>query len=100
MLAQENKYIEDAMPTIYQLSYEDAIREQCEAREDFYRRQRTQEIYWQSIQKKYDSIKDILANKDKILSEKDKTISEKDKTISDMEAEIARLKSLLSDKEI
>ena len=39
MLAQNNEYIEQASETIYQLSQEEAIRQQCEAREDYYRRE-------------------------------------------------------------
>ncbi|MBO5112053.1 MAG: hypothetical protein J6C12_01705, partial [Lachnospiraceae bacterium] len=34
-----NEYIEQASETIYQLSQEEAIRQQCEAREDYYRRE-------------------------------------------------------------
>ena len=41
MLAAQNEYIKEASTTIYQLSQEEAIRQQCEAREDYYRRQRT-----------------------------------------------------------
>ena len=107
MLAPKNKYIQEASDPLYKLSNDEAVRMHCIDLDDLHRRQRTQEIYWQSIQKKYDSIKDILASKDKIISEKgnaisemDKIISEKDKIISEMEAEIARLKSLLSGKEI
>ena len=40
MLAQNNEYIRQASETIYQLSQEEAIRQQCEAREDYYRRQK------------------------------------------------------------
>lgn len=40
MLAQNNEYISEASDTIYQLTQEEKIRMQCEAREDFLRRQR------------------------------------------------------------
>ena len=39
MLAQNNKYIEEASATVYQLSQEERIRLKCEAREDYYRTQ-------------------------------------------------------------
>lgn len=42
MLAQNDEYIKEASDTIYQLTQEEKIRLQCEAREDYYRRQRTQ----------------------------------------------------------
>lgn len=40
MLAQNDKYIEEASATVYQLSQEERIRMECEAREDYYRTQR------------------------------------------------------------
>lgn len=40
MLAKDNEYIADASDTIYKLSQEERIRMECEAREDYYRRQR------------------------------------------------------------
>lgn len=40
MLAQNNEYISETSDTIYQLTQEEKIRLQCEAREDFLRRQR------------------------------------------------------------
>ena len=45
MLTEQNEYIKEASATIYQLSQEEAIRQQCEAREDYYRRQRTMQYY-------------------------------------------------------
>ena len=52
MLASNNTMIENAAETIYRLSADEAIREQCEAREDYYRLQRTiqKEIDQQKIQ--------------------------------------------------
>ena len=41
MLTSNNSMIENAAETIYRLSADEAIREQCEAREDYYRLQRT-----------------------------------------------------------
>ena len=40
MLASNNSFLTEAAETIYQLSAEDKIRLQCEAREDFYNQQR------------------------------------------------------------
>lgn len=40
MLAQNNEYIREASDTIYQLTKKEKIRQQCEAREDYLRRQR------------------------------------------------------------
>lgn len=43
MLAQKNEFINAASATIYQLSHEEKVRLQCEAREDFYRQQKGME---------------------------------------------------------
>lgn len=40
MLAQNNEYLEEASATVYQLSQEERVRMECEAREDYYRTQR------------------------------------------------------------
>ncbi len=40
MLAKENSDIQAAVGTVYQLSREEKIRQQCEAREDYYKRER------------------------------------------------------------
>ena len=39
MLAKKNEYIDEAANTIHQLTQEEKIRMQCEAREDYYRTQ-------------------------------------------------------------
>lgn len=41
MLAQTNEQFQEAAETVYKLSQEERIRQQCEAREDYYRRQNT-----------------------------------------------------------
>lgn len=60
MLAQKNQCIGEAAETIYQLSQEEKIRLQCEAREDYYRTQ----LGWQNM----------LKEKDILLNEKDSVI--------------------------
>lgn len=62
MLAQNNEYIEEAAATIYQVSQEENIRLQCEAREDYYRQQ-----------------KDVEYVIEKLASENQKLISENEK---------------------
>lgn len=44
MLASKNKYIQEASETIYKLSQTEKIRLQCEAREDYYRRQKSLQL--------------------------------------------------------
>lgn len=50
MLASKNEYIKEASETIYKLSKKDYIRLQCEAREDYYRRQRSMELWVEEAQ--------------------------------------------------
>lgn len=78
MLAQKDDVISEASNTIYQLTQEEKIRLQCEAREDYYRRQ--------------NYVEEEFARKEAALAEKDAEIAAKD-------AEIIRLKKLLSERE-
>lgn len=78
MLAQENEDIREASGTIYQLTREEDIRQQCEAREDYYRRQRSVEIY---MQKQEDTIR-----------QQRRQLAEKDGTIAALLEEIKKLK--------
>lgn len=53
MLAQENEYLKEAATTVYQLTQEERIRMECEAREDYYRTQ----LGWQKrLQKQTHSL--------------------------------------------
>ncbi|MCM1026249.1 MAG: hypothetical protein NC432_07420 [Roseburia sp.] len=77
MYAQKDEYIQEASGTIYQLSQEESVRLQCEAREDYYRRQRSvqhriEELNWQ-------------------LTQKDRQLIQKDSVIAALQAELARL---------
>ena len=45
MLAEKNEAIDDAATTVYQLSEDERIRLQCQAREDYERDQRTVQHY-------------------------------------------------------
>lgn len=83
MLAQKDDVINDASHTIYQLTQEEKIRLQCEAREDYYRRQ--------------NYVEEEFARKDAALAEKDTIIAEKDAALAEKDAEIAQLKKFLSE---
>ncbi len=85
MLAQENEYIEEAAETVYQLSQEEKIRQQCEAREDYYRTQR--------------GIQLMLENQKKIIAENEKVIAENEKVIAENEKVIAKNEKILKEKE-
>ena len=51
MLAEKNEAVASAASTVFQLVADENVRMQMEAREDYYRRQRTQELQKQRLQK-------------------------------------------------
>ena len=98
MLAENNEYLKDATETVYELSQEEQIRMQCEAREDYNRRmlgigrmlaRQTREL------KEKDA---IIAEKDSALAEKDLILAKKDSALSEQAAIIAALKAQLAAK--
>lgn len=104
MLAQNNEYIREASNTVYQLSHEEEIRLQCEAREDYYRLQLSKDMEVEMAKAERDaavvardaafSERDAaVAERDAVLAKKDAVLAEKDSVIAQLQAEIARLKS-------
>lgn len=86
MLAQKDECIMDASNTIYHLSQEEKIRLQCEAREDYYRRQGDAKLLRERLTA-------ALENARTELAEKNSLIAEKDSTIAALQDEIERLKN-------
>lgn len=78
MLAQKDEYIQDASNTIYQLSQEEMIRLQCQAREDYYRRQR--------------SVERRMQEQSNTIQEQENIIAEQQDTIAALQAEMERLR--------
>ena len=83
MLAEQNKAIQEASETIYRLSREEEIRLQCEAREDYYRRQKDVHIHYGNELKK----------KDEEIQKKDMEINKKDTEIALLRAELNKIKN-------
>lgn len=79
MLAKKNEYIDEAANTIHQLTQEEKIRMQCEAREDYYRTQ----LGWQWMLAEQRA---LLEEKDAMLEKKDAMLAEKDATIQKLRA--------------
>lgn len=83
MLAKQDEFINEASATVYQLSQEEMIRLQCEAREDYYRRQR-------SVQHMMENQKEMIENQNAAIQElTDKNLS--------LKSEITSLQQRLSD---
>lgn len=91
MLAQKDDVINDASSTIYQLTQEEKVRLQCEAREDYYRRQNY-------VEEEFARKEAAIAEKDAAIAEKNAVLAERDAEIAEKDSEIARLKKLLSGK--
>ena len=99
MLAQDNEYIRQATETIYQLSQEEAIRQQCEAREDYYRRQTgiNDELEEKAnLLKKKDKTINKLAFQNKSLSSQNEILSSQNKELSSQNKELSSQNEVLS----
>ena len=72
MLAKNNEYLQEVVSGVRQLTEEEQIRQQCQAREDF--------IYWERIRKaKYDS---EIQERAAIINEQGETINQQVETIN------------------
>ena len=107
MLAENNEYLKEATETVYEISQEEQIRMQCEAREDYNRRmlgigrllaKQTRELKEQAaiIAEKDSALTEqaaVLAEKDSALAEKDSALAEKDAIIAALQAQLEERKS-------
>ena len=78
MLASNNSFMTEAAETVYQLSAEDRIRYQCEAREDFYNQQR----YLQQWRERLEKEAETLSQKNETLSQKNETLTQKNEALT------------------
>ena len=91
MLAEKNDAIAEAVETIYKLSEEENIRLQCEAREDYYRRQRDAQILRERQEQQMQEQKQQMQEQERQMQElktENKELSEQN---SQLIAEIERL---------
>ena len=119
MLAAQNEYIKEASDTIYMLSHEEDVREQCRAREDYYRLQRTTQYYLEKAETERDEALEYIRKSDlkmvelentntklansnaKLVTENAELATENTKLeseISKLKAQIAELAAALADK--
>lgn len=94
MIAKSDEYIQEAVNTVYQLSREEQIRLQCEAREDYYRRMRRMEKLMEENKQLTAECQQISAEYQQISAEHERLQKENE----NMEAEIIRLKQLLCEQ--
>ena len=84
MLAAQDININAAATTLYQLSEDERIQQQCEAREDYLLREQ--------------DLADRIADREKTIAKQKRAIAEKDQALASKDEEIARLKALLASK--
>ena len=77
MLAHNNNDIQEAVATVYQLTQEEKIRQQCEAREDYYRRQNDVQRW---IKKQAETIR----QQDDTIRQQDDTIRQQAELINEL----------------
>lgn len=82
MLAQNNNYFKEASETVYQLTQEEQIRQQCLAREDYNRTMK-------GIENNLAAQKHEISNLKKELADANEQISEKDALIASLQAQLA-----------
>lgn len=82
MIAQNNEILTSATKSLFEYNADDLIRQQCRAREEAERHERT-------LLKK-------IADQEKLLNEKDELLDEKDELLNEKDAQIKLLKEQLS----
>ena len=90
MLAQNNHYFKEASETVYQLTQEEQIRQQCLAREDYNRTMKGIENNFAAQKHEISALKKDLADVNQLLAEKDQQLSEKDALIASLKAQLEK----------
>ena len=88
MLAQDNHYFKEASETVYELTQEERIRQQCLAREDYNRTMKGIENNLAAQKHEIATLKRDLSDANQQLSEKDQQLSEKDALIASLQAQL------------
>ena len=110
MLATKNENIENAAKSMFLISQDALIREQCERREGRIRAEQIkQQWYEQAVAEKEQAVaavaekeraladKDqVIADKDQALADKDRALADKDQALADKDRELAALKEQLN----
>ena len=93
MLSKSNEYLQEAVSTAYQLSQDERIRQQCEAREEYYRIENTRQM-------ELEIAKGEVIQRDRIIAEQKQAIADREQTIADKEQAIADREQTIADKDM
>ena len=96
MLAQNSEALQEAAAYLYIANSDEIVRQQCRAREDAERRERTLERNNRLLKEEVAKHKKALLEKDSALAEMGNTLTEKDNALAEKEQENLRLKALLA----
>ena len=99
MLAEQYPIIKDATETVFQLTQDEIVRRQCEAREEYYHRmdeiQKLLDFQAEKLAEKEALITETnekLAEKEALITETNEKLAEKDARIAELEAQLASMK--------
>ena len=93
MLAQNNHYFKEASETVYELTQEEEIRQQCLAREDYNRTMKGIENNFAAQKHEISTLKKNLADANQQISEKDQQLLSYQQHIQALEAQLAQYQS-------
>lgn len=97
MLAQDNHYFKEASETVYELTQEERIRQQCLAREDYNRTMKGIENDFAALKAGLADANQQLSEQSQQLSEKDQQLSEKNQQLSEYQQHIQSLEAQLAE---
>ena len=96
MLAEKDPILEDAVVTMYEMTAEDAIREQCRAREEYYRTIHTYEAEIQAKERQLDEQTRQLDEQTRQLDEQTRQLDEQARRINELQQKIEFLTGQLA----
>ena len=103
MLAAQNEYLEEATQELYKCNSDDIIRQQCRAREEYYRRQRTREKALKDANEERDRLveenKQLVAKIEQLAIEKEQLATEKDQLVTEKEQLVTEKEQLATKME-
>lgn len=97
MLAQNSESINDASATVYKLTKEEENRLKREAREDYYRRERSNRHMYEKVCREKEALEKTLAELNAALAERDATLAELDVALAERDATLAELQVALAE---
>ena len=96
-MAAINEYMKSAAETIYEVSSDENIREQCRRRAEFESYERYINNLINNQKATIDDLKQINADKDATIADKDATIADKNATIASQNTEMTKMQAIINE---